>query len=171
MLPTFDYSSAKRTQREVVRANPYDELIDTAQDMNDGEGRPIVWAEGDMLYVRLQALYAWNARSQTRIKLPSRKPRDLRIYLQEQYGAIEDEHHITVERGSSRSTRSHRQPEGKRYSRCTNAPNNHHGSATSTAHGLVCPSTTRRGGTSIPNLSARMNVPNVSERAHVQSGR
>ena len=54
-----------------------------------------MWVEDDYTtYVRLEALYAWNRKSQTNIKLPSKKSRDLRVYLEQEHGAVEDENYI-----------------------------------------------------------------------------
>ena len=92
VLPEFNYGSAKWTQQDVAAASPYDELIDAAEDAGDDRGF-IVWEANGELHVRLEALYAWHAKNKTGITLPSRKPRDLRIYLQQQYGAIEDKNH------------------------------------------------------------------------------
>lgn len=91
MLPTFNYNSARRTQIETAKANPYDELIAAAMDSSDDRGS-VVWIEDDCIYVRLEAVYTWN-RKNAQLILPSRKSRDLRKYLQQEHGAMEDQNY------------------------------------------------------------------------------
>lgn len=93
-LPKFNYTHAREIQTETANASPYEELIEAAMNATDRDGRQIVWIEDECIYARLEALYAWNRTSRTDIKLPSRKSRDLRVFLQQQYGAAEDKNHV-----------------------------------------------------------------------------